>query len=56
MEDIWGHGEHIQCMHPAANCIEGRDLVSLVVPPAVALGRTNVIAVLAVYRSLKVGE
>lgn len=25
MSDVWGHGDHIQCMHPAANCIEGRE-------------------------------
>lgn len=30
MEEIWGYGEHIQCMHPAANCIAGRNLVSSV--------------------------
>lgn len=29
MEDVWGYGEHIQCMHPAANCIASRTLVSL---------------------------
>lgn len=25
MQEIWGHGEHVQCLHPAANCIQGRE-------------------------------
>lgn len=25
MSDIWGHGDHVQCIHPAAECIEGRE-------------------------------
>ena len=28
MSEIWGSGEHIQCIHPAAGCIAGRDNVS----------------------------
>ena len=28
MQEIWGHGEHVQCLHPAANCIQGREDVS----------------------------
>lgn len=25
MKEIWGDGDHVQCLHPAANCIEGRE-------------------------------
>ena len=32
MNEIWGHGNHVQCMHPAAECIEGREDVGLQVP------------------------
>ena len=28
MSDIWGSGEHVQCIHPAAGCIAGRENVS----------------------------
>ena len=28
MSDIWGRGEHVQCIHPAAGCIAGRENVS----------------------------
>lgn len=28
MSEIWGSGEHVQCIHPAAGCIAGRDNVS----------------------------
>ncbi|EIE18660.1 hypothetical protein COCSUDRAFT_59969 [Coccomyxa subellipsoidea C-169] len=27
MNDIWGQGEHVQCIHPAAACIAGRQNV-----------------------------
>ncbi|CAL5220593.1 g2633 [Coccomyxa viridis] len=27
MSEIWGTGEHVQCIHPAAGCIAGRDNV-----------------------------
>lgn len=29
MSEIWGSGEHVQCIHPAAGCIAGRDNVSM---------------------------
>ncbi|KAL0049882.1 hypothetical protein WJX82_011628 [Trebouxia sp. C0006] len=25
MKEIWGNGDQVQCLHPAANCIEGRE-------------------------------
>ena len=25
MSKIWGTGEHVQCIHPVANCIAGRE-------------------------------
>lgn len=28
MERIWGQGEHVQCMHPQAPIIAGREMVS----------------------------
>ena len=28
MSDVWGRGEHVQCIHPAAGCIAGRENVS----------------------------
>ena len=28
MADIWGAGEHVQCVHPGAGCIAGRQAVS----------------------------
>ena len=28
MSEIWGSGEHVQCIHPAAGCIAGRESVS----------------------------
>ena len=43
MTDIWGHGEHIQCIHPAANCIEGRDSVSLQVLDQDAKSTSNIL-------------
>lgn len=27
MAAVWGVGEHVQCIHPAAGCIAGRDTV-----------------------------
>lgn len=24
MEAIWGQGPHVQCLHPASNCLAGR--------------------------------
>lgn len=27
MAEIWGRGSHVQCIHPAAECISGRDSV-----------------------------
>lgn len=27
MAAIWGRGDHVQCIHPAAGCIAGRDSV-----------------------------
>ncbi|KAK9826071.1 hypothetical protein WJX74_010399 [Apatococcus lobatus] len=27
MERIWGHGDHIQCMHPQSPIVAGRDMV-----------------------------
>lgn len=27
MGEIWGHGDHVQCIHPGANCIAGREQV-----------------------------
>eukprot|EP00850_Spirogloea_muscicola_P010434 SM000061S19261 [mRNA] locus=s61:481329:483131:- [translate_table: standard] len=27
MEQVWSHGDHVQCIHPGSNCIAGRDLV-----------------------------
>jgi hypothetical protein len=27
MNDVWGQGQHVQCIHPAAGCIAGRDNV-----------------------------
>ncbi|KAF8072408.1 pip [Scenedesmus sp. PABB004] len=27
MQTVWGSGEHVQCIHPGAACIAGRDLV-----------------------------
>eukprot|EP00850_Spirogloea_muscicola_P000966 SM000003S11211 [mRNA] locus=s3:1548481:1549897:- [translate_table: standard] len=27
MEQVWAHGDHVQCIHPGSNCIAGRDLV-----------------------------
>lgn len=29
MGEIWGHGEHVQCTHPMAGCIAGREEVTL---------------------------
>lgn len=28
MAAVWGKGEHVQCVHPGAGCIAGRDAVS----------------------------
>lgn len=27
MADVWGKGEHVQCIHPLGNCIAGRQAV-----------------------------
>lgn len=27
MADVWGYGEHVQCIHPLAGCIAGRQAV-----------------------------
>ena len=28
MQQIWGHGQHVQCIHPVSNCLAGREDVS----------------------------
>ena len=27
MSEVWGKGEHVQCIHPLAGCIAGRQAV-----------------------------
>lgn len=28
MQEIWGYGPHVQCIHPVSNCLAGREDVS----------------------------
>ena len=27
MEEVWGEGEHVQCVHPVSLCVAGRENV-----------------------------
>lgn len=42
MSQIWGSGEHVQCIHPAAECIAGRDDVMASWKIILSSGRMNI--------------
>ena len=33
MSEVWGKGEHVQCIHPLAGCIAGRQAVRALLAP-----------------------
>ena len=37
MEEVWGEGEHVQVIHPATECISGREHVSCAGSPPAGL-------------------
>lgn len=42
MSQIWGSGEHVQCIHPAAECIAGRNDVMTSWKLILSSGRMNI--------------
>jgi ketosteroid isomerase-like protein len=42
MSSIWGSGEHVQCIHPAAGCIAGRTSVLESWKLILGSGRVNI--------------
>jgi len=33
MDEVWGEGEHVQCIHPVSACVAGREHVRLCTSP-----------------------
>ena len=42
MSQIWGTGQHVQCIHPAAECIAGREDVMMSWKLILSSGRMNI--------------